>query len=183
MFITDQAQVYFARACDFENVKASVLGDFLPAKLGMDPGEKPLFLRVQNRFPDNEYLVYLFENGKGLRVPLSSYATQSKRRKLLKAYSDLSPVVGILYDVEDEPQDVMLVTDDNRAIVIKSSLIPVKVTRSSAGVVLMLLKGKHTVREVRTGVGEIKGLRKIKIPATPSPIPPEDGDPQIQIDF
>ncbi len=175
IFFTNRAQVYRARISDFDCTKASALGDFLPAKLEMDSGEKPIFMRVQSVYPENENFVFIFENGKGVRVPASSYATKGNRRKLIGAYSDVSPLVGMFY--ETEPTDILLESSDKKAIVVKSSLIPIKTTRSAAGVNIFTLKKKAKIVRAETDFEEkfdAKGFRKLKIPATGVPL--SDGE-------
>ena len=175
IFFTNRAQVYRAKISDFDCTKASALGDFLPAKLEMDAGEKPIFMRVQSVYPENENFVFIFENGKGVRVPASSYATKGNRRKLIGAYSDVSPLVGMFY--ETEPTDIFLESSDKKAIVVKSSLIPIKMTRSAAGVNIFTLKKKAKIVRAETDFEEkfdAKGFRKLKIPATGVPL--SDGE-------
>lgn len=175
IFFTNRAQVYRAKISDFDCTKASALGDFLPAKLEMDSGEKPIFMRVQSVYPENENFVFIFENGKGVRVPASSYATKGNRRKLIGAYSDVSPLVGMFY--ETEPTDIFLESSDKKAIVVKSSLIPIKTTRSAAGVNIFTLKKKAKIVRAETDFEEkfdAKGFRKLKIPATGVPL--SDGE-------
>lgn len=175
IFFTNRAQVYRAKISDFDCTKASALGDFLPAKLEMDAGEKPIFMRVQSVYPENENFVFIFENGKGVRVPASSYATKGNRRKLIGAYSDVSPLVGMFY--ETEPTYIFLESSDKKAIVVKSSLIPIKTTRSAAGVNIFTLKKKAKIVRAETDFEEkfdAKGFRKLKIPATGVPL--SDGE-------
>ena len=167
IFFTNKCQVYRAKISDFECTKASALGDFLPAKLEMDEGEKPIFMRIQNSYPENENFVFIFENGKGVRVPASSYQTKGNRRKLIGAYSDASPIVSIFY--ETEPVDILLVSSDKKAMVVKSSLIPTKTTRSAAGVSIFTLKKGNKLVGASIGFEESfdsKGFKKLKIPAT-----------------
>ncbi|MBE6538196.1 MAG: topoisomerase IV [Ruminococcaceae bacterium] len=172
VFFTNKCQVYRARVADFECTKASALGDFLPAKLEMDSEERPIFMKVQNSYPENENFVFIFENGKGVRVPASSYATKGNRRKLISAYSDASPIVGVFY--ETEPMDILLVSSDKKAIVIKSSLLPIKTTRSAAGVTAFTVKkGKKLTMAVIDFEEKFdsKGYKKLKIPASGVAIP------------
>ncbi|MEE0967825.1 MAG: DNA topoisomerase (ATP-hydrolyzing) subunit A [Clostridia bacterium] len=167
VFFTNRAQVYRSKVSDFECTKASAMGDFLPAKLEMENGEKPIFMRIQNSYPENENFIFLFRNGKGVRVPASSYQTKGNRRKLIGAYSDASPIVGVFY--ESEPVDILLISSDRKAIVIKSSLIPVKATRSAAGVNVFTLKKNTTLVSAEVGFEEkfdSKGFKKLKIPAS-----------------
>ncbi len=167
VFFSDKSKVYRIKVSEFENTKASAMGDFIPAKLGMDAGEKPVFMQVRSTYPADEHMVFIFENGKGVRVPLSAYETKGARRKLVGAYSDASPVVGIFH--EKEPMDIMMISTDERAIIFKSSLIPVKTTRSSSGVTLMNVKKGHKVKEALVNFTDrcedSKGYKKIKLPA------------------
>ena len=172
IFITDNAQMYRVKANDFEPTKASALGDFLPAVLGMDPGEKPILMNVQNSYPEKDNFVFLFENGKGVRVSAASYATTGNRRKLTSVCSKTSRPVAAFY--EKEPMDILLVSSENRGIVIKSSLIPLKSTRTSSGVQLITLKKGQTLASAKTDLSEFPngatGLKKLKIPATGVPL-------------
>ncbi len=173
LFFTNQAQVYRANADFFDTTKASALGDFLSAKLGMDKDEYPVYMRVQNAYPEKENMVFFFANGKGVRIPITAYETKGNRKKLTGAYSSASPLAGIFYEKESEPFEVMTITDSGRAIVFKTSQVPVMSTRSSGGVTLMNLgrKDKRVARvidETSKDFGDPKGLRKYKLPATGS---------------
>ena len=167
IFFTNSAQLYKAKVSDFENVKASSLGEFLPAKMSMDNGEKPLLMKLAAECKDNDNMVFVFENGKGVRVPLSAYQLKSNRKKLINAYSSASPIKGIFY--EATPFEMMILTENYKAIVIKSSIIPQKSTRTSSGVQLITLKKGDSVRLVctdyETRFENTKGYKKIKIPA------------------
>ncbi len=168
IFLTDHQQLYRARAEDFDNTKASALGDYLPVKLHMDPEEKPILMNIQNKYPAKENLVFIFANGKGVRVSVANYETTGNRRKLTSAFSKASPVVAAFY--EKTPMEILLTSSDNRAILIKSSLIPLMSTRTSGGVTLMTLKKGATLVSATVDPEKIpedaKGLKKIKIPAT-----------------
>ena len=168
MFFTDQCKVYRTKVSDFENTKASAMGDFIPAKLGMDNGEKPIFMRLYAPPKEDENMIFIFENGKGVRVPLSAYETKATRKKLIGAYSDASPIVAALY--EKEAYDIMMISSDDKAIIFKTSLIPLKTTRTSSGVTLMTLKKGSKVTAVLSDFSEkaedAKGYRKYKLPAT-----------------
>ena len=172
IFFTDHAQLYRAKADDFDTTKASALGEYLPVKLKMDSDEKPILMNVQNSYPAKENVVFLFANGKGVRVSVSNYEISGNRRRLTSAFSDKSPVVAAFY--EKEPFELLLVSSDNRGIVIKSSLIPVMSTRTSGGVTLMSLKAGQTVvrasRDLSSLADGSKGLKKLKIPATGVPL-------------
>ncbi len=177
LIFTDKAQVYRAAVADFDTTKASAMGDFLSAKLNMDKEERPLYMKVQNEYKDGENFVFLFANGKGVRIPVKAYELQGTRRsrKLKGAYSSASPIVGIFYEKESAPFELMLQTDADRAIVFKSSLIPVMSTRTSGGNVLMTLGRRETkIIRATTDFMEIcdggKGYRKTKLPATGLPL-------------
>ncbi len=172
IFFTDHAQLYRAKADDFDTTKASALGEYLPVKLKMDSDEKPILMNVQNSYPAKENVVFLFANGKGVRISVSNYEISGNRRRITSAFSDKSPVVAAFY--EKEPFELLLVSSDNRGIVIKSSLIPVMSTRTSGGVTLMSLKAGQTVvrasRDLSSLADGSKGLKKLKIPATGVPL-------------
>ncbi len=176
IFITNRAQLYRAKTADFECCKASAMGEFLPAKLGMDDGERPVFMRVQKGYPENENFVYIFENGKGVRIPASCYETKGNRKKLINAYSSASPICAVFYESEKDPYDILLVSDAEKAITIKTSLIPIKTTRTSSGVTLMTIKKNNKLLYATDNIPEAytKGYKKLKIPASGQTIPDSD---------
>ena len=176
VFVTNKCQLYRAKTADFECCKASSMGEFLPAKLGMDEGERPIFMRIQKGYPETENFVYIFENGKGVRVPASCYETKGNRKKLINAYSAASPICAVFYESDKEPVDILLVSDAERAITIKSSLIPVKATRTSGGVTLMTMKKNNKLLYATANIPEAyaKGYKKLKIPASGQSIPDSD---------
>lgn len=167
VFFTDKCRVYKTKASEFESVKLSAMGVFIPAELGMESGEKPIFMKVLKGYPENENMVFIFENGKGVKVPVSAYDTKGTRRKLQGAYSAASPIVSVFY--EKEPFEIMMTSSANRAIIFKSSLIPIKSTRSAGGVTLMTLKKDQkiisAVSDENGKFEDTKGLRKLKLPA------------------
>ncbi|MBQ5329861.1 MAG: topoisomerase IV [Oscillospiraceae bacterium] len=136
LFFTDKAQVYKSSASVFPDTKASAMGDFVPVKLGFDEGES---LHSMVETTDYEgFLVFIYENGKAAKVPLSEYQTKTNRRKLTGAYSDKSPLVKV-FSVK-ENAFVALLTDSGRFIVFNTALIPPKNSRSTQGVQCMRLK-------------------------------------------
>ena len=168
IFLTNQQQLYRAKAEDFDATKASALGDYLPVKLKMDAGEKPILMNIQNKYPAKENIVLIFENGKGVRISVANYEITGNRRKITSAYSKNSPVVAAFY--EKSPMEIMITASDGRAILIKSSLIPIMATRTSGGVTLMSMKKGTTIVSATNDPKKIpedaKGLKKIKIPST-----------------
>ena len=178
IFFTNQRRVYRTMTRNFDCVKASSLGDFLPAQLKMDlqNEERPIFMRVQQDYPENENFIFIFENGKGVRVSASAFQTQGNRSKLTGAFSASSPIVAVLY--EDKPFDLTLVSDAGKAITLSSSLIPIAATRTAGGVSLLTLKKGQKLLEAFPAdsnyIEQVKGIRKIKIPSTGTAINPED---------
>lgn len=168
LFFTDKAQVYKAKVDDFENTKASALGDYIPAKLEMDEDEHPIMMRALHDYPEDAHLICIFTNGKGVRIPIKAYETKNNRRKLTGALSDVAPIAALIY--EEKPIDLLLLNTASKGILISSALIPEKATRTSQGVILFNMKEGVTIREVISGdilrkyPGAAK-LRKNKIPA------------------
>lgn len=177
IIFTDQCKCFKTKVGEFENCKASDMGEFIPAKLGMDPGEKPIFIKILNDYPEKHNMVFLFENGKGVRVPITAYQTKAARKKLIGAYSDASPIVAAFYEDEKKPYDILIVNNQKKAIVVKTSLIPLKTNRSSAGTtVFTCKKGQKLTRATDTFSEHLDntGYKRIKLPATGSAITDKD---------
>ena len=170
IFLSDQGQMYRAKLSDFKSCKASDLGDYIPAKLGFEQGERAVYMKVLDGYEDKHNMIYVFENGKGVKVPMSAYETKGNRKKLTGAYSTKSPLVAAFY--EDEPFNIALVSDAKRAILFSTKLIPVKPTRTAGGVTLFSLKKGQKIaaafRETDSPYESISKYRKIKLPATGS---------------
>ena len=187
LIFTDKCQVYRVAVSDFEAIKSSAMGLYLFSELKMSDDERPVYMRVQNTYPEGENMVFIFANGKGVRVPITAYETKGNRRKLTGAYSSASPIVGIFHEVEKNPFELMLISDAERAIVFKSSLIPVMTTRTGGGVTLMSMgrREKHVVRasaDFMAEFGDPKGYRKLKLPATGVPLGDKNGGTQLSLD-
>ena len=144
MFFTDRQQVYKVRAADFADSKASLLGDYLPTKLGMDEDEKVIDMVLPGDY--SGHLLFFFENGKCARVALSAYATTSNRRKLTGAYSDKSPLTALLHLTED--RELALISTEPRALLLHTSLLTPKSTRSTQGVAVMNIKPRYHLERV-----------------------------------
>ena len=167
LFFTDRQQVYKARVCDFEDHKASVFGEYIPAKLSMDKDEKAIYMVVT----PSEYTGYIltfYENGKAAKVPLSVYETKQNRKKLIGAYSDKSPLVAMFYIKEDK--EFVLKSTANRFLIVHSGAVSPKTSKSTQGVNAMTLKKNHTlesVTEYKDGIFASPNRYKTKnIPAT-----------------
>ena len=138
LVFTSLFQCYKTRLSDFDDGKASQLGDYLPQKLGMDPGETVLQVLMPGDYKG--FVLFFFENGKAAKVPLSAYETKTNRRRLTGAFSDKSPLVAAM--VLDEDKQVVLYSSDNRAAIISTAQLTPKTTRNTIGVAVMSLKKK-----------------------------------------
>lgn len=139
LFFTDKCQVYKAKADDFAQTKASALGDYVAAKLGFDEGENAVKMVVTKDYKG--MLLFAFENGKAAKVPLESYATKTNRKKLTGAYSDKSPLVGLLYIPEDE--EVLFKASSGNMLLVHTGALALKTTRSTQGVAVLKPKKGH----------------------------------------
>lgn len=146
LLFTNQQQCYKTRLADFEDAKASVLGDYLPARLGMEENEAIVWACIPGDYTGD--LLFLFENGKAARVTLSGYQTQTRRRKLTKAYSDRSPLVTAF--LLREEMELAMGSTEGRALIFHTAALAVKTTRASQGVAVMTLKPKHRIEWVRS---------------------------------
>ena len=179
MFFTDKAQVYKTRASDFADGKASQLGDYLPAKLGMDEGESVMGMVLPGDY--SGYMIFFFENGKAAKVELSAYKTTSNRRRLTGAYSDKSPLKALLHLKED--REIAVYSTEPRVLIVNTALLGVKTTRTTQGVALLTLKKKYVLDTVRfpeeTGITDLARYRGRSIPATGALLKTEDSDDKL----
>ncbi len=181
LFFSDKAQVYKARVADFDTCKASELGVYVPAKLDFEEGEKLLTVCCLREYNPTHNMAFFFENGKGVRVPITAYATKTNRRRLTNAYADASPIVEAYY--EKEPQSYLLISNVDRAILLDGELIPLKPTRTAQGVMLMTLRRGQTLSRVLDPAGYAalenpKAYRKTKVPATGTALAEKDMEKQ-----
>lgn len=144
LFFTDKCQVYKAKASDFADTKASVLGDYVAAKLSMDEGENAVFMVATKDYKG--ILLFAFENGKAAKVPLEAYTTKTNRKKLTGAYSDKSPLSGMLF-LEDD-REVLFKASSDRMLLVHTGALSLKTTRSTQGVAVMKLKKGHRLFEI-----------------------------------
>ena len=176
LLFTDKCQVYKTRASEFGETKASALGDYLPAKLGMDAGENVIWLCLPGDY--SGYMIFFFENGKAAKVELSAYKTTSNRRRLTGAYSDKSPLKALLHLRED--REIAVYSTEPRVLIVNTALLGVKTTRTTQGVALLTLKKKYVLDTVRfpeeTGITDLARYRGRSIPATGALLKTEDSD-------
>ena len=178
-FFTDKCQVYKTRLGEFDDAKASVLGDYLPTKLKMDAGESVIFMVL----PGADYagsLLFFFENGKAARVELKAYQTTSNRRKLTGAYSDKAPLACIRR--LDEDCELAVYSNEPRCLIFHTALLAPKTTRSAQGVAVMTLKPKYHLESVRlsdeTAITNRTRYRVRAIPAAGALVKEEDSEDQ-----
>lgn len=179
LFFTNKCQVYKSRACDFEDTKASVLGDFVAAKLEMEDGELPLFMAVTSDYAG--YMMFFFENGKAAKVSMESYQTVTKRKKLIKAFSDKAPVAEIMQLPADE--EIVLISSAGRHLLVNTAVILPKTTKDTIGVgVMTLKKGQRlmTARKYREGeFAKVYRYRSKNLPAAGALLSSEDEAEQM----
>ena len=174
LVFTDKFQCYKSRLIDFEDSKASLLGDYLPQKLGMDAGENVL----QVIFPGDGrgFVLFFFENGKAAKVPLSAYETKTNRKKLTGAFSDKSPVVKILSLGADA--QIAMYSSDGRAMIFSTADLLPKTTRNTIGVAVMSLKKKAVLQNAlsleQSGIENQARYRMKTIPAAGALLREED---------
>ena len=178
LILTDKQQIYKVKVADFDDCKASVLGVYLPTKLGMDEGESVITMIDPGDYRSN--LLFVFENGKAARIEMSAYETKTNRRKLVNAYSDKSPLVSVI--VLDAETDIVCYSSDDRVIVFNTSLLQPKSSRSTQGVGVMTLKARRTlVRAERlegTGIKNTARYRVRSLPAAGAVLKMDDREEQ-----
>ena len=145
LFFTNKCQVYKSRACDFDDTKASVLGDYVAAKLEMEEGELPVYMAVTSDY--SGYMMFFFENGKAAKVSLDAYRTVTKRKKLIKACSDKSPVAAVMQLAADE--EIVVISSAGRHLLLNTAVILPKTTKDTIGVGVMTLKKGQRLMSAR----------------------------------
>ena len=176
MVFSDRCQVYKARCADFEDTKASALGDYLPGKLGFDEGENFFALCMPGDYSGS--VLFVFENGKVAKVELAAYQTKSNRRKLTGAYSDKSPLKALFRLTEDV--QLALYSTEGRALVFSTAQLAAKTTRATQGVAVLTLKRKaslcRAVELERSGIVNAARYRTRTLPAAGALLRPEDAE-------
>lgn len=182
LFFTDKCQVYKAKADDFAQTKASVLGDYVAAKLGFDEGENAVKMVATKDYKG--MLLFAFENGKAAKVPLESYATKTNRKKLTGAYSDKSPLVGLLYIPEDE--DVLFKASSGNMLLVHTGALALKTTRSTQGVAVLKPKKGHRLFSIeRYKEGTFTNPKRYRTSSLPArgalPVNDDSKDEQLSL--
>ena len=184
LVFTDRQQCYKTRLSDFDDTKASVLGDYLPTKLAMDQEERPLWACIPGDYSGN--LLFFFDNGKVARVELSAYQTQTRRKKLTGAYSDKAPLVTAFLVREDF--EAAVYTTEGRCMIFHTSALNPKTTRTTQGVNIMTLKPKYRVEKVlpldQTAIVNLARYRARSLPVNGALLKEEDrGETQMTLDL
>ena len=181
LFFTDQCQVYKAKAADFDLGKASQLGDFVANKLQMDSGENAIYM--VSTLDYKGYVMFFFENGKVAKVDLASYQTKTNRKKLIKAYSNKSPIAAIRKIEED--CDLVIESTAGKLLLFNTGAIVPKTTKDTQGVAVMTLKKGHVVKLVRDyRKGEFAKPYRYKtknLPASGATLSAEDAGEQLSL--
>ena len=182
LVFTDAQQCYKTRLSDFDDAKASVLGDYLPTKLGFDEGEGFVWACIPGDYSGN--LLFFFKNGKAARVELAAYQTQTRRKKLTGAYSDKSPLAAAFLLRED--LELAVISTEGRCMVFHTAALAPKATRSTQGVNVMTLKPKYSVETVKplgdTPIVNISRYRARSLPIAGALLREEDrGEEQMTL--
>ena len=174
LVFTDKQQCYKTRLSEFDDSKASLLGDYLPAKLGLESDEKLLHVIFPGDFKGN--ILFFYENGKVAKVPLSAYETKTNRKKLTGAFSDKSPLVASICLQTDDQAAVY--TSDSRCVIFSTAQLLAKTTRNTQGVIVVLLKKKATVTDAKllaeSGITNASRYRTRTLPSAGALVKPED---------
>lgn len=181
LFFTDRCQVYKAKAADFDDTKASVLGDYVPSKLHMDAGESAIYMAVTTDYKG--YMLFFFENGKLAKVDLSAYETKTNRKKLIKAYCDKFPLAAIRQIRED--CELVVQSTAGRILLLNTGAVSPKTTKDTQGVAVMTLKKGHRLASVREyNEGEFQKparYRTRSLPAAGALLSAEDAGEQLTL--
>lgn len=181
LFFTNKCQCYKAKAYEFSDTKASVLGEYIPAKLHMDEGETAVKMVVTKDYKG--FLLFAFENGKIAKVPLDSFATKTNRKKLTKAYSDKSPLVDVAFSLEDK--EFIISSSSGRMLLLHSGALNLKTSRTTQGVAVLKLKKGHrlfSVAEYQEGrFSKPSRYRTRNLPALGALPSPDDDNEQLSI--
>lgn len=165
IFFTNMHCAYKTRVNEFDDTKASALGEYVPAKLSMEQDEAVVAMAATSDY--SGYMVFFFENGRAAKVPVSAYRTQTNRKRLVGAYCDKFPLVRAVFIKED--CEFLLTASNNKALIVNTALIPVKTTKSTQGVIVFTQKGKNTLTDVKSaeesGIKNTDYYRTKAIPA------------------
>lgn len=179
LFFTNKCQVYKTRACEFDDTKTSVMGDYIAAKLEMEEGEVPIYMAVTKDYAG--HMLFIFENGKAAKVRMDSYSTKTRRKKLINAYSNKSPAVHVQYMHEEG--ELAIFTSAGRLLCLNTKMISEKTAKDTQGVAAITLKKNHKIDRVTDFVAEKYSdphrYKTKSLPATGAILKTEDVGEQI----
>ena len=167
IFISDRSCVYKLKGYDIRDHKPSDLGEFTPNLLSLEDGERIIFVRMTDDY--SGHLLFGFANGKIARIPLSAYETKTNRRKLVNAYSDVSPIVSVRYLPADTEEELVAISSLRKALIFNTKNIPMKTTRSTQGVSVLAAKKGSTMTALvplsESGIADPRYYRSKNLPA------------------
>ena len=143
LFFSDKCQVYKSKGSEFDDTKASVLGDYIPSKLEFDKDENSVYMAVTADY--SGYMIFVFKNGKIAKVDMSAYETKTNRKKLISAYSDKSPLAAAFYIKEDV--ELLLTSSNGRRLLVSTAVIAPKTTKNTQGVAAMTIRKGHRIAD------------------------------------
>jgi DNA gyrase subunit A len=165
LFFSDKCQVYKSKVSDFDDMKASQLGEYIPSKLGFDEGESLAFMVLTTDY--SGFMLFFFENGKVSKVDMTVYATKTNRKKLIGAYFDASPLVASFYQQQDS--EFVLTASSGKILIMHSGAVSIKTTRNSQGVNVLTLKpGQRVLKVVPYVEGSFKNPHRYKVKSLPA---------------
>ena len=182
LFFTDNCQVYKAKTAEFDDSKASILGDFIPGKLEFDQGESAIYMAETSDYKG--YMIFVFENGKISKVPLSAYETKTNRKKLIKAYCDKYGLHTV-FQIKEETE-LLLKSTNGRMLIVNTAAIPAKITKDNGGVAVMTQKKGQRILEACLYDGSLSGdhrYRTRNLPAAGSKKPSGEDAEQVTLDI
>lgn len=181
LFFTDKQQVYKSRASEFADTKASVLGDYIPAKLGFDAEERIVTMAVTTDYKG--FMLFIFDNGRIAKVPLDAYETKTKRKKLANAYCDKFKLCRAMQLEKDG--EIVLTTTAKRKLIVNTAVLTPKTTRDTQGVVVMTVKKNHFVTDVEPfdieKLANAHRFRAKTLPSTGAIVREEDEGEQLKL--
>lgn len=182
LFFSNKCQVYKSKTLEFEDSKASILGDFIPSKLEFEQGENAIYMADTKDYKG--FMIFVFDNGRISKVPLSSYETKTNRKKLIKAYSDKYPIHTILH-IKNETE-ILLKSTNGRMLIVNTASIPAKTTKDNGGIGVMTQKKGQRILDVSIYDKSLSGdhrYRTRNLPAAGSKMPAGEGASQEMLDI
>ena len=182
LFFSDKCQVYKTKTAEFDDSKASILGDFIPSKLEFEQGENAIYMTETKDYKG--FMIFVFQNGRISKVPLSSYETKTNRKKLIKAYCEKYPLHTVLHIKEET--ELLLKSTNGRMLIVNTASIPAKTTKDNGGIGVMTQKKGQQISEVSLYDGSLSGdhrYRTRNLPAAGSKKPAGEDAEQVTLDI